>query len=126
GLLVIAASVSATPTSSFLNLRDNPALYIFYLGHLFDLTPASLFALHTPLLIAGLGCGIALPLHALMRQPMAKAIVLTLGMTVFYVGANLGFLIFAPRLTSRPVADAINRRLNEPAQIVIDGEYEEG
>ena len=41
------------PTSSFLNLRDNPALYVFYLGHLFDLTPASLFALRTPLLIKG-------------------------------------------------------------------------
>jgi len=126
GLLVIAALVSATTTQSFLNLRDNPALYVFYLGHLFDLTAASLFALRTPLILAGLGVGIALPLHYLMKKPMAKAVVLVLGMAVFYVGANLGFLIFAPRLTSRPVADEIHRRLNEQSQIVIDGEYEEG
>ena len=125
-MLIIAASVSATTTQSFLNLRDNPALYVFYLGHLFDLTPASLFALRTPLILAGLGFGIALPLHYLMKKPIAKAVVLALGMAVFYVGANLALLIFAPRLTSRPVADEINRRLNEPSQIVIDGEYEEG
>jgi len=125
-LLVIAVSVSATATSSFLNLRDHPDLYVFYLGHLFDLTPESLFALRTPLFLAGLGFGIALPLHYLLKKPMAKAVALTLGMAVFYVGANLGFLIFAPRLTSRPVADEINRRLNAQSQIVIDGEYEEG
>src|SRR5205085_1508934 len=64
-LIVIAVTVSSGMTNSFLGLKDNPDLYAYYLGHLFDLTPDSLRALRLPLLLAGLGLGITLPLHYL-------------------------------------------------------------
>jgi hypothetical protein len=47
-------------------------------------------------------------------------------MMIFFSAANMGFVIFAPRLTSEPLAKEINRRREENAIIIIDGEYEEG
>ncbi len=101
-------------------------LYAYYLGHLFDLTPESLLALRSPLIIAAVGLGIVLPLHHFFKSLDSKAVTLTLGMLVFFIAADAGFLIFAPRLTSKPIATEINRRLDAGSIIVIDGEYEEG
>jgi 4-amino-4-deoxy-L-arabinose transferase-like glycosyltransferase len=128
GFSMIALAVSATPgaAESFLKLRDNPQLYVFYLGHLFDLTPGSLLALRTPLLLAGFGLGVALPLHQWLNKPEAKGVVLALGMALFFVAADIAFLIFAPRMTSQVLAEEINRRSHDAPTIVIDGEYEEG
>jgi 4-amino-4-deoxy-L-arabinose transferase-like glycosyltransferase len=125
-LIAIAVSASSHATDGWLMLKDNPNLYVFYLGHLFDLTPGSLFALRTPLLLAGLGLGITLPLHYFVNRAEIKAAVLAFGMALFFVAAGISLLIFAPRLTSKPIADEINRRPDERTAIVIDGEYEEG
>lgn len=122
----IAATVSSGTAHGFLALKDNPELYAYYLGHLFDLTPQSLLALRTPVLIAALGLGIILPVHHLFKSLELKALTLALGMLIFFVAADTGFLIFAPRLTSKPIATEINRRLDARSIIVIDGEYEEG
>src|SRR5262249_58323751 len=66
----------------------------------------------------------------LLKKIEAKAVLLGAGAAIFFVAANLGFITFAPRLTSKPVADEISRRLTEDASaepsIIIDGEYEEG
>jgi hypothetical protein len=125
---MIAVAVSATPDAaeSFLKLKDNPQLYVFYLGHLFDLTPGSVLALREPLLLAGFSLGIALPLHWWIRKPEAKGIVLAVGMALFFVAADIAFLIFVPRMTSKVLAEEINRRDHDKPTIVIDGEYEEG
>ena len=125
-LVGIAATVSSKAANGFLGLKDNPDLYAYYLGHLFDLTPESLLALRGPLLIAALGLGIILPLHHLLRSLELKAVTLALGMLIFFIAADAGFLTFAPRLTSKPIATEINRRLDARSIIVIDGEYEEG
>lgn len=128
-LIGIAVFVSSKTPDGWLKLKDNPDLYAYYLGHLFDLTPESLLALRTPLVIAGIGLGLFLPLHHLVKKPEAKAVALALGMAIFYLAANLGFLIFAPRLTSKPIAEELNRRVAREGTdsiIVIDGEYEEG
>lgn len=125
-LIGLALFITSHGGGSFLSLKDNPNLYTFYLGHLFDLTPESLLALRAPLLVAGLGLAIILPLHHLFKRPEAKAAVISLGMVVFFVAANMGFVIFAPRLTSQPLAAEINRRFSDNSVIVIDGEYSEG
>jgi len=129
-LLIAAVSVSATTNEAWLKLKDNPDLYAYYLGHLFDLTPESLLALRAPLALAGVGLGVFLPLHHLIKKSEAKAVLLGVGAAVFFLAANLGFITFAPRLTSKPVADEINRRLpgraSAESSIIIDGEYEEG
>lgn len=89
-LIVLALFITSHGAVSFLHLRDNPDLYAFYPGHLFDLTPESLLALRAPLLVAALGLAIILPLHHLVERPEAKAAVLSLGMAVFFVAANMG------------------------------------
>ena len=126
GLIAIAVAVSGRSPAHFLSLTDNPELYAYYLGHIFDLTSESFQALRWPLVIAGLGIGIGLPVHALARRPGTKAAALALGMTVFFFAADLGFFIFAPRLTSEPLAREITGRRDGDSAIVIDGEYEEG
>ncbi len=125
-LLGIAIFVSSKTPDAWLKLKDNPDLYAYYLGHLFDLTPESLLALRTPLVLAGIAFGLFLPLHHFLNKSETKAATLAIGMGVFFVAANLGFLIFAPRLTSKPIAEEINRRMGKDALIIIDGEYEEG
>ncbi|MGH9841921.1 MAG: hypothetical protein ACREEM_24460, partial [Blastocatellia bacterium] len=125
-LLALAAASGAATGDAFLQLKDNPDLYTYYLGHLFDLTPESLRALRLPLLLAGVSFGVFLPLHHRIKPPMRKAATLAIGMGVFFVAANLGFLVFAPRLTSKAIADEISRRITGDDIIIIDGEYEEG
>jgi uncharacterized membrane protein len=124
--VALSVSVSSAGTNGFLGLKDNPDIYAYYLGHLFDLTPESLLALRVPLIVAGLGLGVALPLHYLVKRLHTKAAIVALGMIVFFSAANMGFVIFAPRLTSESLAKEINRRREENAIIIIDGEYEEG
>lgn len=125
-LIGIAATVSAGMPDSWLELKDNPDLYVYYLGHLFDLTPESLLALRMPMVLAATGLGLLIPLHHFLKQAEAKAASLALGMAVFFLAANIAFLIFAPRLTSQPVAAEISRRLDDKSDIVIDGEWSEG
>jgi 4-amino-4-deoxy-L-arabinose transferase-like glycosyltransferase len=128
-MLIAALFVSSRGAAQgWLKLRDNPDLYAYYLGHLFDLTWESLYELRLPLLIAGIALGVFLPLHLVFRRWEFKAAALGLGMATFFIAANIGFSIFAPRLTSKPVAEEINRRVdaNTDPIIVIDGEYEEG
>jgi hypothetical protein len=125
-LIALASSVSSGDTSKFLGLKDNPDLYAYYLGHLFDLTPESLRALRLPLAMAGVGLGVTLPLHYAIKSTRAKAAILATGMVIFFTAANVSLLIFAPRLTSEPLAREINRRLDSSSIIIIDGEYEEG
>ncbi len=125
-LLVLAVASNAATGASFMQLKDNPDLYAYYLGHLFDLTPDSLRALRWPLALAGIAFSGLLPLHYWLKTAARKAAALALGMGVFFIAANLGFLVFAPRLTSKPIADALRPRLTDDALIVIDGEYEEG
>src|SRR5262249_57650687 len=83
-LLIAAISVSATTNEAWLKLKDNPELYAYYLGHLFDLTPESLSALRAPLTLAGVGLGVFLPLHHLVKKSEAKAALLGVGVTVFF------------------------------------------
>jgi 4-amino-4-deoxy-L-arabinose transferase-like glycosyltransferase len=125
-LIAAAAFVSAGDSNKFLGLKDNPDLYAYYLGHLFDLTPESLRALRLPLVMAGLGLGIALPLHHIFKRAWAKAAALATGMVILFAAANISILFFAPRLTSEPLAREINRRVDDNSIIIIDGEYEEG
>jgi len=125
-LIGIAATITAGAPDSWLKLKDNPDLYVYYLGHLFDLTPESLTKLRMPMILAAVGLGLLIPLHLFLKRGEAKAAALALGMAVFFLAADIAFLIFAPRLTSRPVADEISRRLTAQSDIVIDGEWAEG
>jgi 4-amino-4-deoxy-L-arabinose transferase-like glycosyltransferase len=125
-LLIAAAGLDpAMLADRVLALRADPDLYVFYFGHLFDLTADSLAALRAPLLAAGAALAIVLPLHQLVRPRRAKAAVIASAMLLLFAAADGAFSIFAPHLTSKPFADEINRRIELPAVLVLDVEFEE-
>jgi 4-amino-4-deoxy-L-arabinose transferase-like glycosyltransferase len=123
--IAIAAFVSAGATGGFSGLTSDPDLYRYYFGHLLDLAPERLRELRLPLAVAGLGLGVMFPLHYLIKRAEAKAAVLALGMGLFFVAANVAFLTFIPRMTSKPLAAELNRQIDARSTIIIDGEYAE-
>jgi len=124
-LVIIAIFFSTGGADGMFNAKNIHDFYFYYFGPLFDLTPEAMHALLKPLLLAGLSLGLILPLHLLMKKAEMKAVFLTGGMIIFFFAANLGFMSFAPRITSKPIADEILRHLNENPNIIIDGKYEE-
>src|SRR5262249_21262704 len=79
GLIVMAATVSAGAPENWLKLKDNPDLYVYYLGHLFDLTPESVMAVRMPMIVAATGLGLLVPLHFFLKRAEAKAAALAFG-----------------------------------------------
>ncbi len=101
-------------------LASNPAAYKLSLGHMGDLTIKSFAYLRTPLLVAS----IALLLGAIgtmffdgQRAFFAAALMAAL----FFQAARLAMVAFDPYLSSRPLAEALNRA---PAgQLIVDHHY---
>ena len=85
-------------------LTRNPDAYALSLGHVLDLTPSSLAALRVPVV----------------------GTTLALMMAAFFFCARLALAQFEPYLSSRPLAEAINRDIKDGDVIVINGEYESG
>jgi len=110
-------------------LTKNPEKYFLSFGHIFDLTPRSLGAFRGPLLGMGLSFLIGTGLNWMFRhrgQPARGNLCLALMMVVALLCAHRGLEIFAPVLSSKELALAIQRRYSAGEQIVINGEYEEG
>ena len=107
-----------------LTVRAEPDVAVFYFGHLLDLTAQDLAALRAPLVIAGLGLGLGLPLHQLVASPRLKAASLASGMLALFCAADLALVAFAPHLTTKALADAIGRS-GQPARLIFDGDFED-
>jgi len=110
-------------------LTRNPEAYALSLGHVLDLTPRSLSALRTPIVGTALtfllGCGAALFLRRKNRH-LASNISLALMMAAFFFFAHMSLAAFGPYLSSRALAEAIDREYKQGDVIVINGEYEGG
>ena len=123
--VIVGVFVTAGGTDGVLKLKEHHGLYFYHFDPLLDLPLESIYVLRTPLLLAGLGLGLVLPLHIWLKKGEVKAGILATAMIIFFSAANLGFLIFAPRLTSKPIADEIRGYLDEKPVIILDGSYEE-
>jgi 4-amino-4-deoxy-L-arabinose transferase-like glycosyltransferase len=110
-------------------LERNPEAYALSLGHILDLTPQSLAALQAPLLGTGvaflLGGTLAL-LFRLRNRHLAANLCLGLMMAGFFFCAHRAFIQFEPYLSSKGLAEAINREYKDGEIIVLNGEYEGG
>ena len=101
-------------------LTQNPEAYTLSLGHMGDLTLASFAYLRPPLMLAGaafllgsLGC-------FLLRRawvPFALAAM----MILFLHAARLAMVTFDPYLSSRSLAEALNRA--PEGQLILDDQY---
>jgi hypothetical protein len=110
-------------------LTRNPEAYALSLGHVLDLTPQSLAALRLPVIGTALAFGIGGLAAMVFRRRAwhtASNIALAVMMATFFFFAHQALAQFEPSLSSRPLAEAINREFKDGDVIVINGEYESG
>jgi hypothetical protein len=101
-------------------LTSNPDVYTLSLGHMADLTFSAFAYLRMPLAIAGLATLIG-AIGAWMF-PVRRAVwALALMMVLFFQAARAALVVFDPYLSSRPLAEALNRA---PAgDLIVDDQY---
>jgi hypothetical protein len=108
-------------------LKKNPDAYRLSFGHFLDLTPKALGAFKLPLLITGVALAAGTILNWLLRRSnriLAANLVLAAMMVVFLHEAHTGFVIFAPVLSSKVLADKI-ASVWKPGDLIEDnGDYE--
>jgi 4-amino-4-deoxy-L-arabinose transferase-like glycosyltransferase len=110
-------------------LTRNPGAYALSLGHVLDLTPRSLAELRVPVIGTAvtflLGTCAALFLR-FRGKHLASTLSLALMMAAFFFFAHMSLATFEPYLSSRALAQAIDREYRPGDTIVINGEYEGG
>lgn len=131
GLVWSARHVQPTgDLSVLLNQAPSDAeQYTLSLGHFFDLTTNAFTELRTPAVGAALtlcvGFLAAFWFRRRQRHSLATA-AMTVSMGLMFVWANLAQQKFDPVLSSRGLADEIQRRWEPDAKIIFNGEYETG
>jgi 4-amino-4-deoxy-L-arabinose transferase-like glycosyltransferase len=97
-------------------LEQHPEAYTLSLGHMGDLTLQSFAYLRPPLMLAG--AAFLIGAIAAWRSSMAGIVAM---MVLFVHAARLALVTFDPYLSSRPLAEALNR---EPkGTLILDGHY---
>jgi 4-amino-4-deoxy-L-arabinose transferase-like glycosyltransferase len=137
GLLVFAVGMYAFLMTRHLKVEGdistalgrNPDAYALSLGHVLDLTPQSLSALRVPVVGTALTFGLLTAVAFLLRlrrRPAAANLCMAAMMAAFFFFAHRSLAAFEPYLSSRTLAEAINREYKNGEMIVINGEYEGG
>jgi 4-amino-4-deoxy-L-arabinose transferase-like glycosyltransferase len=101
-------------------LSRHPSVYTLSLGHMEDLTLASLAYLRGPLLLAAFAflIGALGTIRATSQRAFLAAAVM---MVIFFQAARIALVAFDPYLSSRPLAEAI---LRSPAgKVILDRQY---
>jgi 4-amino-4-deoxy-L-arabinose transferase-like glycosyltransferase len=97
-------------------LQQNPDAYTLSLGHMQDLTLESFAWLRVPLIVAAGACVVGV-IGGWKRSLVALAVM----MVVFLHAARLALVVFDPYLSSRPLAEALNR--SPGGTLIFDGPY---
>jgi len=127
GLACIAAVVillmvrnAPTPGDISVALSQHPGVYTLSLGHMEDLTLPSFAYLRLPLAVAALAffIGAAGSFHWVGERAFLAA---ALMMVMFFHAARLALIVFDPYLTSRPLAEAIQK--SPDGKLIVDHHY---
>ncbi|MGE0133068.1 MAG: ArnT family glycosyltransferase [Blastocatellales bacterium] len=108
---------------------SDSAQYTLSLGHFFDLTTNAFAELRVPAIGAAISLGVGFLLAFLFRkqkQPARAAVAMFVTMGAMFVCSNLAQQKFDPVLSSRGLADEIQKRWEPDAKIIFNGEYETG
>lgn len=108
-------------------LKQNPQDYALSFGHILDLTPQAMGAFKIPLLAAGFSFALGTILSLALRRrnwAFAANLVLTLMTSVLLYAAHQGLIIFSPVLSSKALAEAIERNWKPGSIIEDNGDYE--
>ncbi|MGC2745382.1 MAG: glycosyltransferase family 39 protein [Candidatus Angelobacter sp.] len=127
---VILAVQSKTPPPNYdiaELLKQNPQDYALSFGHFLDLTPQAMGAFKVPLLATGIAFALGTVLNLVLRQKgraFAANMMLTMMTVVLLSAAHQGLVIFSPVLSSKVLAQAIERNWKPGAIIEDNGDYE--
>ena len=108
-------------------LKQNPQDYALSFGHFLDLTPQAMGAFKIPLLATGIAFVLGTLLNLLLRQrnrAFAGNMVLTMMTVVLLSATHQGLVIFSPVLSSKALAEVIERNWKPGAIIEDNGDYE--
>ena len=110
----------ATPGDISDALSRNPADYTLSLGHMEDLTMPSLAYLRPPLLLAAVACvvGAIGTLFLSVRRALIAAAIMAV---LFFQAARMAMQVFDPYMSSRPLAEALNRA--PEGKLIVDHHY---
>jgi 4-amino-4-deoxy-L-arabinose transferase-like glycosyltransferase len=109
-----------TPGDISVALSRNPAAYTLSLGHLEDLTIPSLAYLRLPLLVAGMAFLLGAAGMWGFRGKRAF-LAAALMMVLFFHAARMALAVFDPYLSSRPLAEALER--SPSGELIVDRHY---
>lgn len=101
-------------------LSRHPEAYTLSLGHIEDLTLRSFAYLRLPLAVAALALCIGL-IGTLRARSERALLAAALMMVLFFQAARLAMVDFDPFLSSRPIADVINR--SPEGTLIVDHHY---
>jgi 4-amino-4-deoxy-L-arabinose transferase-like glycosyltransferase len=108
-------------------LKKNPDAYKLSFGHFLDLTPQAMGAFKVPLLVTGIAFAVGTILNWWLRRSnrtFPANLVLAAMMAVLLHEAHTGLVVFSPVLSSKVLADAIEKNW-KPGDIIEDnGDYE--
>jgi 4-amino-4-deoxy-L-arabinose transferase-like glycosyltransferase len=108
-------------------LKKNPQDYALSFGHFLDLTPQAMGAFKAPLLATGIAFALGTILNLMLRRrsrALAANMALTAMTVVLLYATHQGLVIFSPVLTSKALAEAIERNWKPGAVIEDNGDYE--
>ena len=108
-------------------LKKNPQDYALSFGHFLDLTPQAMGAFKVPLLATGFAFALGTILNLVLRRrsrAFAANMALTAMTVVLLYATHQGLVIFSPVLTSKVLAQAIERNWQPGAIIEDNGDYE--
>jgi 4-amino-4-deoxy-L-arabinose transferase-like glycosyltransferase len=118
----ILVNVWGLPTPGDISnaLTQNSAAYTLSLGHMRDLTLKSFAYLRVPLVIAGAAFVIG-AIGAWRLRGQRAILAMAVMMVIFFQAARLALVTFDPYLSSRPLAEALNRAPR--GQLIIYGNH---
>jgi hypothetical protein len=102
-------------------LTQHPEAYTLSLGHMGDLTMDSFAYLRTPLMLAGLAFTLGAAILFLRRGAASAVAGAVIMMVLFVHAARLALVVFDPYLSSRPLAEALNRAPR--GKLILDDQY---
>jgi 4-amino-4-deoxy-L-arabinose transferase-like glycosyltransferase len=102
-------------------VAQDPNAYTLSLAHMGDLTLASFAYLRTPLMVAGIAFLIGAASAWFGRKLDVKLAGVVIMMVLFFHAARLALVVFDPYLSSRPLAEALNRAPH--GTLILDDQY---
>jgi len=120
--LAILVAVWSLPAPGDISsaLAQNPDLYTLSLGHMADLTMNAFAYLRVPLALAAVAFFTG-AIGGWRLRGQAAVIALAVMMVVFFQAARVALIAFDPYLSSRPLAEALNRAPR--GKLIVDDQY---